>query len=453
MIYKEMMVQSMKYKYLILLSLVVVLVTGCGTFTFTADTVGAGEATATALSRQPTALPTLPTATAGATATTIVGEPTQLPTAPAEATIVATPTALPTAVAGDLLPAPLYYENPDDNQVWRVERDGVTLTQISQEAAPVEAYAVNPADGSLALVNANRVIVTDGLGADRRVIADAPSEAEAGVHWYLNARVSDPVWSADGRQLAYGLNGVNFYDVATDASRVVVPNDEMAAEGETVQRPVHVYTPRSFSPDGTFLLLSVGFYQSGGGSPAVLRLNTEAPPVELRGDGVPCCTFRWSRDGATIFSANDTFGMFQPGLWRSDAATGATEVVMASESGGDAVRVFNWPQEVGDGEIAVFIGEGERAVYEQGRPGPMRIATVDVEVGTVSGWLDGEWTPGEAVWLPDGAGVALTDAGEMSGDGATWPPVGAVRYVPLSGGPAVEVPVSAHNLAWGVSGG
>ena len=233
----------------------------------------------------------------------------------------------------------------------------------------------------------------------------------------------------------------------------MLPNDEMAGEGETVRRPVHVYTPRSFSPDGAFLLLTVGFYQSSGGSPAVLRLNTAAPLVELQGAGFPCCTFRWSRDSTTIFSAHDTFGMFQPGLWRSDAATGETQVIVPSETGGDEVRVFNWPQDLGNGEIAVFVGEGPRADYEQGLPRPMTVATVDVEAGTIGGRLGGEWLPGEAAWLPDGSGFALTEIGDRAAGGATWPPVGTLHYVPLAGASAVELPVAAHGLQWGAAGG
>lgn len=424
-------------KYLILVSLLMVSLTACGTFSISADVIGAGEATATAVSQAPT-LPAQESATA--------------PSATAPPTPEPTPEEVPTEdTAESLLPAPLYYLNPADGQVWRVEVDGETLTQVSHEAAPVEQYDVNPVDGSLALLSDNALIVTDALGGDRRVIVDAPSEEEAGVHWYLTDRLSDPVWSADGRQLAYGLNGINFYDVADGSSRVVLPNDEMTADGEEVRRPIHVYTPEAFSPDGASLLLTVGFYQSGGGSPAVLRLNTAAPLVELQGAGFPCCTFRWSRDSATIFSANDTFGMFQPGLWRSDAASGETEVIMPSETGGDDVRVFNWPHDLGSGEIAVFTGEGPRADYEQGRPRPMTIATVDVASGTITGRQDGEWIPGEAAWLADGEGVALTESGNQVPDGSTWPLPGVLHYVPLKGGPAVELPASGHRLDWGAA--
>jgi len=421
--------------YVILLGLIVVLLTGCGTFAISADAISSVDATATAISRQPT----LPATSA--TDNTLVASP--IPSA----TVPASPTPVPEQ--SDLLPAPLYYLNPADSQVWRVEQDGVTLTQISREVAPVDQYDVNPADGSLALLSNNSLILTDGLGGDRRVIVSAPTEEQAGGHWYLFARLSDPVWSADGQQLAYGLNGVNFYDVAAGSSRVVVPNDEMPSDGEEVRRPIHVYTPRAFSPDGSFLLLTVGLYQSGGGSPAVLRLNTAAPLVELQGAGFPCCTFRWSQDSTTIFSANDTLGMFQPGLWRSDAATGETEVLMSSETDGDDVRVFNWPHDLGDGEIAVFIGEGSPSAYEQGRPGVMDIVTVDVSSGTITGRNGGDWMPGEAVWLADGAGVALTDVRDQSAESTTWPPTGTLYYLSLTGGPAVELPVTGHVLRWG----
>lgn len=378
--------------------------------------------------------------------TTPVTETVEVPaeTPSAVEPVTATPTPEPETAAA--LPAPLYYLNPNDHQVWRVEPDGVTLTQISQEMAPVEQYDVNPISGSLVLLSNNSLILTDALGGDRRVIISGRFEEEAGVHWYLTDRITNPVWSEDGQQLAYGLNGINFYDVASAASRVVLPNDQMPVDEERAQRPILLYTPNSFSPDGTFLLLTVAWYQAGGGGPAVLRLNTAAPLVELQGEGFPCCTFRWTQDGSAILSANHTFGMFQPGLWRSDAATGETETLIASDTGDD-VRVFNWPQDLGNGQLAVFYGERPRSTYEQGLPSVMSLSTVDAQAGSITEQRAGEWVPGEATWLPDGSGVALTDTGGQTDQG--WPPTGTLTYLSLAG-EEVELPARARLLRWGV---
>lgn len=418
-----------KILLLMLICLVAFGLAACGTFSVSADAVSVADATATAQAEAPS--------------TPAAVENTPVP----EIGEVITGTVTPEPEPAAALPAPLYYLNPDDNQVWRVEPDGVTLTQVSQEIAPVEQYDVNPVDGSLVLLSHNSLILTDGLGGERRVIVSGRSEAEVGVHWYLTDRITNPVWSEDGQQLAYGLNGINFYEITSGTSRVVLPNDQMPEDEARAQRPILLYTPNSFSPDGTFLLLTVGWYQAGGGGPAVLRLNTAAPLVELQGEGFPCCTFRWTQDGSAILSANHTFGMFQPGLWRSDAATGETETLIAGDTGEDEVRVFNWPQDLGNGQIAVFYGEGPRATHEQGLPSAMSLVTVDAQTGTVTEQRAGEWMPGEATWLPDGSGVALTDTGGQTGQ--LWPPTGTLTYLSLAG-EEVELPAHAHLLRWGV---
>jgi hypothetical protein len=73
------------------------------------------------------------------------------------------------------LPHALYYlaaPTDEDPQVWRLDADGVTTTQITHQAAGVDGFSVSPADGSLALISDNHLYLVDAEGKDRRLIAD-----------------------------------------------------------------------------------------------------------------------------------------------------------------------------------------------------------------------------------------------------------------------------------------
>ena len=61
----------------------------------------------------------------------------------------------PTVEPDYLLPQSLYYRaesSPEIFQVWRLERDGVTITQITNEIVSVGNYTVNPVNGRVAYI-------------------------------------------------------------------------------------------------------------------------------------------------------------------------------------------------------------------------------------------------------------------------------------------------------------
>ena len=95
--------------------------------------------------------------------------PTQLSSSDQVATVVAatmqafpTNTPVPTVPESpaELLPRSLYYVGWDSNsgliQVFRMERDGKTVTRITNEENQRGEYDVSPVDGSLAYVSYNQ---------------------------------------------------------------------------------------------------------------------------------------------------------------------------------------------------------------------------------------------------------------------------------------------------------
>lgn len=150
----------------------------------------------------PTAAPTEAPTTAPTEATTAA--PTEAPTtAPTEPPTTA-PTEAPTAEPAGALPKPLYLLQ--NGQIFRIEADGATRTQITYEvpfnpdALAVIDFAVSPADNTLAYI-----VQRDGPSALLRSGPDGEDPTPLFESETVN--VGDPVFSPDGRQIAVRLQG------------------------------------------------------------------------------------------------------------------------------------------------------------------------------------------------------------------------------------------------------
>ena len=73
--------------------------------------------------------------------------------------------------ATGLLPHSLYYQATDSAgwmQVFRMEKDGRTVKQVTSEPGDLTHYAVSPVDGSVAYVFGNQLIWVNVDGTGRR---------------------------------------------------------------------------------------------------------------------------------------------------------------------------------------------------------------------------------------------------------------------------------------------
>ncbi len=117
------------------------------------------------------------------------------------------PTPQPTRVViQEILPAALYFLQ--DGQIQRLESDGVTLTQMTQEQEPVTDFDVSPVDARLIYVAGNSLIEANPqYGTHFVKVVGAPVEDQPDA--YVSQRISAPHFSPDGSQVAFGLNGIN----------------------------------------------------------------------------------------------------------------------------------------------------------------------------------------------------------------------------------------------------
>jgi TolB protein len=227
-----------------------------------------------------------------------------------------------------VLPAPLYYLSGENGgtQIWRMETDAATVRQITAESAALESYDISPADESVAFVSQRRMYLADRNGSNQRLVADPGS---------------NPVWSPDGRSVAYAAGGIHVYDVASGQDRMLITNvDNGPALGFTVYRPV------SWSPDGTRILASIGFYEGEG-----LGILSVADGSILANASMENMV-AWNNDSRTVFVASSGYrqmGGMEPGLWQVGEGNEPLALIRNA--------LVWWPHQRSDGRLVFFISQ------------------------------------------------------------------------------------------------
>ena len=166
-----------------------------------------------------------------------------------------TPTLIPEPAS--LLPHSMYFLNNDSAglaQVYRLDTDGKTVTQITFEPAKVDDYDVSLVDGSVAYVSNNQMFMADASGANRRKLLDGGARDEN--NSFLSS-ITNPVWSPNGETIAFGYKGLNFYSIKTSQSSRALDNLIKELDGG-FSIPEELYWPEKYSADGTKLVITLG---------------------------------------------------------------------------------------------------------------------------------------------------------------------------------------------------
>src|SRR6266498_5600097 len=143
-------------------------------------------------------------------------------------------------VVNSLLPHSLYYLSNGSGgkmQVFRMEKDGKTVHQVTSETTDVGAYDVSPVDGRVAYVANNQLIVINSDGSVRTVLVDGGAIDPNNP---IVEAVTRPVWSLDGRTIAYSHHGLSFYSLDTGASTLILDNNP--SEGSVAREASHIHS-------------------------------------------------------------------------------------------------------------------------------------------------------------------------------------------------------------------
>jgi hypothetical protein len=352
----------------------------------------------------------------------------------------------------DLLPHTFYYLGIDNStslaQIFRMERDGKTATQLTFEPVNVTEYDVSLVDGSIAYVAGNQLIAVNADGFNRRVLVEGDPDNPAG-------GIQSPVFSPDGQTIAYGYMGLNLYDSSTGISSLVIENQYGDPLPNGALFPLEIYWPDQYSPDGTKLLVSLGHWEQVA-STAIYDLNKK---VLIRYAEVEryayCCNFyggaEWSPDSSSFFavaSAHD-YSFASGELWKVDANTGAVTMLIPSGAGEGATLIIYLsykPYLAPDGQLYFFSAKyPESAGYSRRAP---LILTRSKPDDITTNWTvlrpDTFELMNEALWAPDANFVVVAYApSEDVYNG------GKAEIVYLDGRPSVALTSFAQQMKWG----
>lgn len=344
----------------------------------------------------------------------------------------------------DVLPRTLYYLNNDNAgllQVFRMEKDGRTVRQVTFETSEVLGFDPSPVDGSVAYVSNNQLLLINADGSNRRVLLDGgPQDVN---NPFLNV-VSSPVFSPNGKTLAYGFKGLNFYALDTGVSNLVIEN-LIEDAGGGFQFPRELYSPDRYSPDGSKLLITLGYYE--GASSAIYYPAGNALVRLSGGEGAMICCgeAEWTADGAALFSGSPTMGMFTSGLWKVDAASGAVTTLLPGDPGNGTYNYADDPHLGPDGQLYFFFASAPATDQFVSRT-PLQLVRSAPDGVTGRTALRPELfnLMNESLWAPDASFVIVAYAPiEDVYQG------GRPEIVYLDGRPNVVLTAFAMNMKWG----
>lgn len=353
-----------------------------------------------------------------------------------------------TEVQATTLPAPLYFINSTDSQIWRIEPDGVSQTQITREPAPITGFDISPVDGSLIFVSNNDLIHVDLRGDNRVVLLDGQDIDPNVVDGRLNMEVTNPRWSPDGSQISFGLNGINLIPAAGGEPQSLLPSDPVPTQQENPQpHPMaKFYQPESWSPDGSKLLVRYLLWPEGFNwgflsmsDKAFVDLTSAVPPG-------PCCYPNWASDSSAVYFSNDTIGMVMPGLWRADANTGVAETLIEGNVDDQHFSLVRDARLLDDGKLYYFYAQREgfpegNNVLQMYRSDPDGVTGQELI-------RDNDLLIVETLWANDGRGALIAQMPQTMSD---WPLRGPLMWMPTNEGDLIHIPAEGWHLRWGLS--
>ncbi|MGD8455023.1 MAG: DPP IV N-terminal domain-containing protein [Anaerolineales bacterium] len=344
----------------------------------------------------------------------------------------------------DVLPFSLHFlSNMGDwetYQVWRLEKDAATQTQVTAEAVSITDFDVSPMDGRVAFIIDNQIFIVNPDGTGRALLVDGGQVDEEDSDYHFTRRISAVRWSPDGARIAFGRNGINYLDPATGEVTLILPNDLEPREG-VYPYPQALYAPHTWSPDGSRLLVEIGFYE---GSTLGVMDAASGAVAKLEGH-IACCYPYWASDNRSVLVGSHWTGVTPAGLWRYNAFTGEKLELIPNLSSDGTLNFVGWPMERSDGVLQYFFTN--TAAPPPGTPPLTLVQSANDGVTDRVQIRQENWDPHEALWAPDGSLVVLVEPYVQQ---AQSPQDGTIILIDaLTDEPVRPLVVNGYRLRWG----
>lgn len=208
----------------------------------------------------------------------------------------------------DILPSPLYFLSEDKtgqcpfSQIIKLDRDGLTRSEITSSCLynGVQSFDYSLANGLFAVVAQHAIWSYDGVNFKH--LATGLPNPESTDNSY---DIGNPVWSPDGKQIAYVDGGIHIVDVSTGSKQEVVENNCNDGNGENrIYAPYSIcfygsfYDNPQWSPDGRAILFD---YQDADRHYKVLHKLDDKSIYEFNSMlWLPVGDMTWSNNGAYL---------------------------------------------------------------------------------------------------------------------------------------------------------
>ena len=400
-------------------------------------------------------------------------------TAPLPTLPLAAVSPLPTVASNGsaVLPAPLYFL-PDQGQIMRLETDGVTLHQITNEATPIIAFDVDPTGAYLVYVSNNDLIRTDAWGAARQLLfAGGPLGEPNSVSQFAND-LHGVAFAPDGKRLVFERNGIQLLQdiTAPDPAatlQALLPNgpDPSLPPGAALYFLHDKVLPSSWSPDGKYLFVAGSLMNTDAYEHMLLEVATgqlvafnwnQISNAVTNGQTVPSfcytgpgiSTASWDRRATQLYSVNNFTEMFGPPslsvipvtdgtvtpLFYSDPACDTADAVAPSEGR----RQFRATYSTTKGALWGFVNTNfdPALTYDP----PLTMVQFDPATKQITPLRsDSYFLEQEILWDPQDRG-AVVIVREPTGTAQA-----RLVWLPSDGSPAVDLEVSGQWLPSGLA--
>ncbi|MFQ3634108.1 TolB family protein [Roseiflexus sp.] len=402
------------------------------------------------------ASPSAPTAVPATTAPTAAPSVTEPPAATPATTTLPAPS--PTPEPGTaLLPAPLYVLA--GGQIVRIERDGETQTQITNETPPApDALSIVQFDVSR--TDESIVYVVQGAGTPSLLVRTAADGSNRTV-LLDKLFVNSPHISPDGASIVLSVSedyersdaqapGLYVMPITGGEPRLILPN-EPATDPTAAGGDGRGFEAVAWSPDGTKLLVNAFSLSVELCELAVLDVASgavtylQAPKPDLVAS---CTAAAWSSDSKTVyFSVTYPSRLInEPGIWRGDVASGAATSIPVEPANAivhtpfyavDRLYAFVAPLPGANPPLAADIPDYPVLSYTMN--------SVPLAGGAFAALRSDTHVLYKALWAPDGSGAIIFESSD--------PMTVRLLWLPTDGGPAVELykGLDVYEVHWGRS--